>query len=120
MCSTHSVQPLQQQRNLTRVRIHAAGFPHTTDTDDGNCQDTSIHLTIGIDTHIWGLDYASLRQYALRRANEKVLYNDRDATALAPELYALIYEPLPLGFLAADVMASLKQEGELVESKHVC
>ena len=27
-----------------------------------------MHLTLGIDTHIWGLTYAGLRSVALRRA----------------------------------------------------
>ena len=43
-----------------------AGFPHTTDTintaEAGDAaDDDSVHLTIGLDTHIWGLDYAALR-----------------------------------------------------------
>lgn len=45
-----------------------AAFPHTTDTsDDDSDGDVSIHLTFGIDTHIWGLDYLSLRRLAMRR-----------------------------------------------------
>lgn len=54
-----------------------AGFPHTTSTIinddiehkmiDGE-DETSIHLTLGIDHHIWELDYLSARRLALRRA----------------------------------------------------
>jgi hypothetical protein len=45
-----------------------AGFPHTTDTSSDACKDrASIHLTIGADTHIWGLTYSSLRHAALAR-----------------------------------------------------
>ena len=47
-----------------------SGFPHTTDTLEGPCQDSteaSVHLTVGVDTHIWGLSYQALRSYALRR-----------------------------------------------------
>ena len=39
-----------------------AGFPHTTDTLDQASADPSVHLTIGLDTHIWGLDYSTLRE----------------------------------------------------------
>lgn len=47
------------------------GFPHTTDTStvDRNAADdkeevfreTSVHLTMGLDTHVWALTYAHLR-----------------------------------------------------------
>ena len=30
----------------------------------------SVHLTVGLDTHIWGLDYFGARRGALARANE--------------------------------------------------
>ena len=44
-----------------------AGYPHTTDTVhlDGAgeaAEQDSVHLTIGIDTHIWGLNYAGARK----------------------------------------------------------
>ena len=39
-----------------------AGFPHTTDTLEQVSTDPSVHLTVGLDTHIWGLDYATLRE----------------------------------------------------------
>ena len=50
-----------------------AGYPHTTDTvniDEAGAaaEADSVHLTIGVDTHIWGLNYASLRTGALDRA----------------------------------------------------
>jgi len=54
-----------------------AAFPHTTSTippKDGQAeshpatQDTSVHLTMGFDHHIWELDYLSVRRLALRRA----------------------------------------------------
>jgi len=58
-----------------------ARFPHTTDTlncyDDenhsggGNGGDkekkSSIHLTLGLDTHVWAMNYMSMRTLALRR-----------------------------------------------------
>ena len=44
-------------------------FPHSTDTDGSNIDsgvtDPSVHLTIGLDTHLWGLDYAAMRARAL-------------------------------------------------------
>lgn len=53
-----------------------AGFPHTTDTvtgmSDGD-NDPSVHLTVGVDTHIWGLNYATLRAYSLSRSGTQVL-----------------------------------------------
>jgi hypothetical protein len=47
-----------------------AGFPHTTDTINDIPADSapSVHLTIGVDTLIWGLSYGGLRDIALRRA----------------------------------------------------
>jgi len=46
-----------------------AGFPHTTDTVVGMTgeKDSSVHLTLGVDTHIWGLTHATLRDYFLYR-----------------------------------------------------
>ncbi|KAJ8613347.1 hypothetical protein CTAYLR_002242 [Chrysophaeum taylorii] len=41
-----------------------AGFPHTTATT----LEPSLHLTLGLDTHVWGLDPVSARRGALRRA----------------------------------------------------
>jgi hypothetical protein len=47
-------------------------------------KEASVHLTIGIDTHIWGLSYASLRAYALSYAglDDKLL-----PTKLDPKAY---------------------------------
>ena len=37
--------------------------------------DPSVHLTVGVDTHIWGLNFASLRDNSLKRSGlpDKVL-----------------------------------------------
>ena len=43
-----------------------AGFPHVTDTVDST--EASLHLTLGVDTHIWGLDALQARAGAVRRA----------------------------------------------------
>lgn len=52
-----------------------AGYPHTTATAD---DDQSLHVTLGVDTHIWGIDPISARAGALKRK--------RLADKLRPEL----------------------------------
>ena len=71
-----------------------AGFPHTTDTEfvtsdegnsgDGEEREASLHMTLGVDSLIWGLTYAGLRAVALKRAAQpdKLLL-----TKLPPNLY---------------------------------
>ena len=90
-----------------------AGFPHTTDTvtedDDGS---TSIHLTFNFDTHVWDLDYLSLRRLALRRAgvDDTKLGQTRDednryvgnVNMLSNELHTEIFKQIPLGILEDD------------------
>jgi hypothetical protein len=59
-----------------------ARFPHTTDTlscykddEDDHTKppkifsedDWSIHLTVGMDTHVWSMNYLSMRRLGLRR-----------------------------------------------------
>lgn len=52
-----------------------SGFPHSTDTmfdvdtvGESSDADASTHLTFNFDTHVWNLDYLSVRRLALRRA----------------------------------------------------
>ena len=80
-----------------------AGFPHTTDTLNLGepappaAADDSVHLTIGIDTHIWGLDYLGARAGALKRA---ALPDQCTATKLPEEAHwKLMGIPPHLGFL---------------------
>ena len=80
-----------------------AGFPHTTDTLNLGepappaAADDSVHLTIGIDTHIWGLDYLGARAGALKRA---ALPDQCTATKLPEEAHwKLMGVPPHLGFL---------------------
>jgi len=60
------------------VMFVPARFPHTTDTlscydddDDGvdgvdeEDHDCSIHLTVGLDTHVWSMNYLSMRRLGL-------------------------------------------------------
>ena len=73
-----------------------AGWPHTTDTVHDNAED-SVHLTVGLDTHIWGLDFAAARKGALARASEA---DDLRVTALpAASHWRLMGVPPHLGFL---------------------
>jgi hypothetical protein len=53
-----------------------ARFPHTTDTlscysEEPNkvfgTKDWSIHLTMGLDSHVWSMNYLSMRRLGLRR-----------------------------------------------------
>lgn len=68
---------LETVLNPGDVMFIPAGFPHTTSTvvsDDRDVRpspvdaEPSIHLTLGIDHHIWELDYLSARRLGLRRA----------------------------------------------------
>ncbi|CAN0487054.1 unnamed protein product, partial [Hapterophycus canaliculatus] len=66
---------LSSSFHTTKLLYVPAGFPHTTDTVTGmsdNNTDPSVHLTVGVDTHIWGLNYATLRQYSLARSGTQV------------------------------------------------
>ena len=80
-----------------------AGYPHTTDTvniDEAGAaaEADSVHLTIGVDTHIWGLNYASLRTGALDRAG---LDDSLAITTLPSATYwQLMRVPPTLGFLS--------------------
>ena len=54
-----------------------------SETEETN-MDPSVHLTVGVDTHIWGLNFASLRDTTFKRAGvqDKILL-----TKLEEELY---------------------------------
>ena len=79
-----------------------AGFPHTTDTLNtaaagAASADDSVHLTIGLDTHIWGLNYAAMRAGALARAG---LPDKLNVHALpANDYWRLMGVPPSVGFL---------------------
>lgn len=90
---------------LSQILYVPAGFPHTTDTlcemkeETDSHLDPSIHLTVGIDTHIWGLNYASLREASLKRSglSDKVLLTNLDE-----KLYWDLQSTCNLGFLGQD------------------
>jgi len=85
-----------------------AAFPHTTDTADEN-DETSIHLTFGIDSHIWDLDYLSVRRFALRRAGvvDTALGQNKDednryvgaCNEVPEDVRVDLFDALPLGLL---------------------
>ena len=88
-----------------------AAFPHTTSTTlDNPIDETSIHLTINLDHHIWELDYLSARRLALRRAcvvdtalgkaEDGQNYYTGKCNQIADEnLLKDLFSPLPLGLL---------------------
>jgi len=87
-----------------------AGFPHTTDTvnvgnADGASAEDSVHLTLGLDTHVWGLDLAAARKGAFDRA----ALSDRlhPQRGLDADAYWALHAPLP-GF--AEGAAALDAE----------
>lgn len=87
-----------------QVLFVPAGWPHTTDTvntataaDAAAAEDDSVHLTIGIDTHIWRLNYASMRRGALARAGLPDKLNE--CALPAADYWKLMGVPASLGFL---------------------
>ncbi len=92
-----------------------AAFPHTTDTvldeaaTTATPENTSIHLTFNFDTHVWDLNYLSVRRLALRRAGvsdaalgqEKVEDNQYvgNVNSLPKEIRDDLFSNLPLDFL---------------------
>ena len=82
------------------------GFPHTTDTctvvdaQDGDddaavtFNDTSVHLTMGLDTHVWGLTLAHLRWSVLQRCGKSFQIKIDD-----DDVYWTALESMPMGFL---------------------
>ena len=109
-----------------------AGFPHTTSTvittttnnteDENNDQynfvhdrdETSVHLTLGIDHHIWELDYLSVIRLAYRRIGRilnPIWDNVNDASSnpfvgninlLPHHILEKVMAELPLGLLDAN------------------
>ena len=105
---------LETTLNPGDVLFIPAAFPHTTSTvtDDDASDGTSIHLTLGIDHHIWELDYLSARRLALRRASveDAALGQSRDednryvgnANNVAEDIRKDLFAELPLGLLDND------------------
>jgi hypothetical protein len=72
-----------------------AGWPHTTDTLDCATSDPSVHLTVGVDTHVWGLDAMTVLRAA--RVDHAFLGRETDA----PHYWDALCKTLPrLGWRA--------------------
>jgi len=79
------------------------GFPHTTDTaspsSSSHASDTSVHLTMGLDTHVWGLTLAHLRWSILQKGGKGFhmpkIHDDQ-------ERFWKSMESLPIGFLGGE------------------
>lgn len=92
-----------------------AAYPHKTDTATGvSLSEESVHLTLGIDTHVWDLNYACMRTSALERAGQSTLIEGTyDKHKLGREEWLSLYAPLPLGFTAIDLL----KQAEASESR---
>lgn len=71
--------------------------------------DPSVHLTIGVDTHIWGLNYATLRDFSLRRAGVTDPVKLPLEKSLTESDYWRFFSALPMGFLGEETMAGLSR-----------
>ena len=138
-------------RGHPQVLYVPAGFTHTTDTietgDDVDTSDldaaTSVHMTIGVDTHLWGacrfllmtrihsssygysppiipvtgLSWASFRDTALRRAGHTPnLASGEPINALPNDKLfpdGGLHTPLPLGFASAPLLGDHKASGDV-------
>lgn len=103
------------------------GFPHTTDTstvvDDSKetseslFHETSIHLTMGLDTHVWGLTLAHLRWSLLQRCQlDFSLKIEND------EAYWAAMEAIPIGFLGGEAWkrtVKRVQKGEGLDAEYL-
>lgn len=107
---------------LLDVVLHAGdilyvpvGFPHTTDTahrnsdaEDDNIVNskTSVHLTMGLDTHVWSLTWAGLRSTVLQRSGKDsswdVMKANPDNKENADALNWARLQTLPVGVLGGE------------------
>lgn len=72
------------------------GCPHITNTAQ-QTNYTSIHLTLGLDTHVWYLTFAHLRWCLLQRVNKQfALKVERE------DVFWKAMEAIPVGFLCQD------------------
>jgi hypothetical protein len=88
----------------------------TTDTTEG-VTDTaapSVHLTVGLDAHVWGLSYAGLRSMALRRRGKPHALN---LAKLSTDAYWQLQQALPLGFLALDLPQAQAQDQDQAKTE---
>ena len=99
------------------------GFPHTTDTvsatgmqsnDENVFDETSVHLTMGLDSNVWFLTYAHLRWSLLQRAGLEYRMEIK-----SDESYWKSMETIAIGFLAGEdwneIIFNMKETGILDE-----
>ncbi|EKX40095.1 hypothetical protein GUITHDRAFT_143042 [Guillardia theta CCMP2712] len=84
-----------------------AGYPHVTDTVNGvKTKEESIHLTLGVDTHVWDLNFACMRASALSRKKLPVLIEGSfDVNKLERDQWLSLHAPLPLGFSSLPILS---------------
>ncbi|KAL3905067.1 MAG: hypothetical protein SGPRY_011047 [Prymnesium sp.] len=107
---TDLISPRSEDLLIDTVLYVPAGFPHETDTltSDSDSSDFSVHLTVGLDTHLWGLSFAKARELALRRAGRGGGLGDgAHPNSLPLREWSRLNTPLPLGFLAASRLQEL-------------
>lgn len=81
-----------------------AGFPHTTSTrgEEGDREsmfnETSVHLTVGLDTNVWGLSFAHLRSMLLKRSGLASIIGG-SVTKFDEMAARDAARPIPIGFL---------------------
>uniref|UniRef100_A0A7S1UAY8 Bifunctional lysine-specific demethylase and histidyl-hydroxylase n=3 Tax=Phaeomonas parva TaxID=124430 RepID=A0A7S1UAY8_9STRA len=97
-----------------------AGCPHTTDTlvpeselPEGVAEQDSVHMTVGIDTYIWGLSYSFLRglTYIRQGLEDKALGGIQGLykgtiNTLPSEIYTKLCAALPANFAHSDANAA--------------
>jgi len=94
------------------------GFPHATSTKGVEGEPLSsaisVHLTLGIDTHIWGLSYAVLRWCGFMKSDIDFRLN---TTAMTDEVYYHMQNALELGFLESGLESNhiLESAVELIK-----
>lgn len=98
------------------------GFPHTTDTstlvdgaDTSVFHEPSVHLTMGLDTHVWCLSIAHMRWSLLQRCEKDVnLHTEND------DAYWKAMESIPVGFLGGkewkESIRTMEQKEGLTET----
>ena len=83
---------------LQHETIPPTGTLHPTTTPDApphRYDETSIHLTMGLETHVWELAYAHLRWALLQRCGKKFAVRIPD-----DGVYWSAMDTIPVGFLA--------------------
>uniref|UniRef100_A0A7S4VSF2 Bifunctional lysine-specific demethylase and histidyl-hydroxylase n=1 Tax=Alexandrium monilatum TaxID=311494 RepID=A0A7S4VSF2_9DINO len=93
------------------------GFPHSTSTLLGGAgadEEPSVHITLNLDSLIWGLSYRMLWIVALRRARLRRGMSDppeegRGTEGMTWQRYAALQAPLPLGFVEEEAAGACVQ-----------